>query len=108
MSYSSLLTDHCTIRRFAEGALDDYGAPAKTWSSYLTNQPCRLVTGSGREINVGAEVVIADYKLFLKDVAITEQDRVKIGSVTYEVLLVADKEDAIGSHHKECLLRVVR
>lgn len=108
MSYSSLLINVCTIQRFSEGALDNYGIPVKTWTDISTNEPCRLMAGSGREIKVGAEVVVADYKLFLGDVDITEQDRVEIDSITYEVLLVADREDGIVSHHKECFMRVVR
>lgn len=108
MSYSSLLINTCTVQRFTEGTLDDYGIPSKTWIDHLTDEPCRLMASSGREIKVGAEVVIADYKLFLGDVDIIEQDRVIIGSITYEVLLVADRQDGVGSHHKECFMRAVR
>ena len=108
MSYSSLLIETCTIQRFSEGALDNYGIPAKTWTDISTDESCRLMTSSGREVKVGAEVVVADYKLFLGDVSITEQDRVVIDSTTYEILLVADREDGIGSHHKECFMRAVR
>jgi len=63
---------------------------------------------SGREIMVGAKVVIADYKLFIADIDITERDQVEIDSITYEVLLVAERQDDTGSHHKECLMRTVR
>ena len=69
---------------------------------------------SGVEVKVGAELVIADYKLFLGDVTITEQDRVNVywGTtdvwVMYEILLVMDRQDCADSHHKECLLRTVR
>ena len=107
MSYTSLLIETCTIQRFSEGALDNYGIPEKTWTDH-PDTSCRLTTGSGREVKVGAEVVIADYKLFLGDVDITERDRVVIDSITYEVLLVSDREDSLGSHHKECFMRVVR
>lgn len=108
MSFTDLLISTCTIRRFAEGALDDYGAPAQTWSDYLVNQACRLSSGSGREVMIGAEVVVADYKLFLGDVDVTEQDRVIMDTVTYEVLLVINRQNGLIDHHKECLLRTVR
>jgi hypothetical protein len=62
----------------------------------------------GREILIGAEVVIADYTLFIDDIDITEQDRVIIGSVTYEVLLVGTRQDSTSGHHKECFMRTVR
>lgn len=108
MSLSSLLIETCTVSRFTEGALDDYGIPTKTWTDYLTDEPCRLSSSGGREVKVGAEVVIADYKLFTGDADITEQDRIVIDGITYEVLLAIPREDGKGIHHKEFLLRVVR
>jgi len=69
---------------------------------------------SGVEVKVGAELVVADYKLFLGDVTVTEQDRVNIywgtvdAWVMYEILLVMNRQDGIDSHHKECLLRTAR
>ncbi len=114
MSYSSLLINTCNIWRFTPGVADAYGNPAKAWVNILPDEPCRIMPAgmgnqpSGREIRVGAEVVIAHYKLFLGDVGITEQDRVTIGAITYEVLMVEDKQDAIGSHHKECWMNTVR
>ncbi len=108
MSYTSLLIDTCTVRRFTTGAVDDYGHPTKTWADHLTNQACRLMTTTGIEVKVGAEVVVANYELFLEDIDITEQDRVIVNSITYEVLLVSDRQDGIADHHKECLLRTIR
>ena len=108
MSYDSLLIQTCTIERYTTGAADDYGQLAKTWADHLTDEPCRLTTSTGREIKVGAEVVIADYKLFLGDVDVTEQDRVVIGSTTYEILLVQNYADGIDDHHKQAWMRAVR
>jgi len=110
VSYTTLLINTCTVQRFTESLPPDaYGNPVLTWDlTYLENVPCRLTTSSGREIKVGAELVIADYKLFLNDVDITEQDKIVISGITYEVLLVADKQDGIGSHHKECFMRATR
>ena len=108
MSYTSLLVEICTIRRFTEGAADNTGRPVKTWADHLTDEACRLSTPSGREILIGAKLVIADYVIFLGDVDVIEQDQIEIGSITYEVLLVADRQDGIESHHKECSARTVR
>ena len=108
MAYLDLLNDTCTIQRDAVGGPNAYGWPVPAWADHLLLEPCRIQTGVGREVKVGAEVVIADYKLFLDDVDITEQDRVIINGVTYEVLLVSDKQDWPGNHHKECLMRTVR
>ncbi len=108
MSYSSLLINTCTVQRYTEGAKDNYGNPALTWANHLADESCRLMASGGRELKVGTELVIADYKLFLGDVDITEQDRVVIGAVTYEVLLIEDRQDSTASHHKECMMRVSR
>ena len=108
MSYTSLLINTCTVQRNTAGAQGAYGTPADIWADHLADIACRLMALEGVEIRVGAEVVIATYKLFLGDVDITEQDRVVESSITYEVILVTDKQDDSGSHHKECFLRVVR
>ncbi len=117
MSYTSLLIDTCTIRRYTEGAADAYGIPVKTWADHLTDQPCRLTPGSrpigsafgaGREVVVGAEVVIADYTMFLEDVDVTERDEIVHSGMTYEVVMVIDRQDGTGGHHKEVGLKAVR
>ena len=108
MSYISLLIHTCTIQRYTEGAPDDYGNPTLTWANHLVDEPCRLTSSSGREIKVGAELVVADYKLFVGDIDIIEQDRVVISGDTYEVLLVQDYAGSSASHHKQCWLRISR
>lgn len=108
MSFESLLINTCTIRRYTEGAVDTYGNPAKTWADHLVDEPCRLVSAKGREVESEAEVVVADYTLFVGDEDITEQDRVVIGSVTYEILLVERMQNDTSGHHKQLLLRTVR
>ena len=114
MSYEDLLISVCTIERNTPGVPDTYGNPAPSWANHLVDEPCRLTVAGGpgsrggRELKVGAEVVIADYNLFLNAVDVTEQDRVVLGGATYEVLLVATRQDSTTGHHKECSMRVVR
>ena len=108
MSFDSLLIHTCTTQRFTEGVADGYGNPALTWADHLTDQTCRLVAAPGKELKVGAEIVVADYKLFVQDIDITEQDRVVISGLTYEVLLVQDYDNGTSSHHKQCWLRISR
>ncbi len=108
MSYTALLIDTCTVRRYTEGAQDSYGNPLVTWADHLTDQACRLNAITGVELKIGAELVIAEYKLFVGDIDITEQDRVVIDSITYEVLLVKRFQAESADHHKQCLLRTVR
>ena len=108
MSYSALLIDTCTIQRYSEGAASEYGNPELTWPTHLASEPCRIEPVSGIELVVGAVRVVAEYRLYLGDVDITERDRVVIDSVTYEILQVRDYKDAKDSHHKECYLVVSR
>ena len=108
MTFATLLIDTCTVRRFTEGAQDAYGIPAKTWANHLVDEPCRVSTPTGIEIKVGAEIVIADLLLFIGDVDVTEQDRIVLNTITHEILLVKDRQNGVGSHHKECYLRTVR
>ena len=115
MSFADLLINTCTVLEDTGTVPDGYGNITPDWTvvAGLDGIPCRLsipTAGPGREITIGAEVVIADYKLFLEgNVAVTEQNRVELDNgITYEVLLVMDRQDGIGSHHKELWLRVVR
>lgn len=112
MAFADLLIEVCTVKRYDELGTDPYGNPTGTWDDHLEDEPCRISTPKGREIKIGAEVVIADYLLFLEDVDITEQDRVEMvvdgNTVTYEILLVARRKNGLGAHHRECYLRTVR
>ena len=108
MSYTSLLIDSCTVSRYTEGTRDSYGKPARTWADHLTAQACRLTTPTGREVQVGVEVVIADYLLFMQDVDVTEEERIISGGVTYEILLVKIRQDGVDDHHRELFLRTIK
>ena len=126
MSYLSLLINECTVYRYpAGGAPDVYGIPAKNYVGVVVvgaegiELPCRLMATGGVELHIGAEVVVADYKLFLENVEITEQDRVNVWvkdasgawdvpGRMFEILLVKNMRDSVNGHHKECFLRTVR
>ena len=110
MSYTSLLINTCVIEEDTGAVADGYGHTIPIWTTVTgyDEVACRLVVGSGRELLVGAEVVVADYNLFLGDVIITERNRVTIDSIDYEILLVSDRQNGIANHHKECFLRTVR
>ena len=108
MTFDSLLINECDIQEFTETGTDDYGRPTGNWTPTYENEPCRHVSGKGREIKVGQEVVIIYDELFLGDVEITEQDRVVIDTVTYQVLSVLFRQDGFGAHHKHCFLEIVK
>jgi len=108
MTYDSLLIDTCDIQRFTEGIVDDYGHRAKTWTNLHEDEPCRHVSGKGREVKIGQEVVIIYDELFVGDIDVTEQDRVVIDTVTYQIVAVVFRKDNLGAHHKHCFLEVVK
>ena len=108
MSFNSLLIDECTVQEYADAAIDDYGVPGKTWTDFATDEPCRLVPATNREVQVGARVVIAEYLLFIDNIGVTEQMQVIMGAITYEILSVMIRKDGVNGHHQECLLRTVR
>lgn len=119
MSFDSLLIHTCDIGQLTQGARDDYGTPAETWPvTTYEGIVCRLVSTRGREVRVGAKVVISDWKLFVDDsVAVDEQDRVSniklratgavIDGSTFEILLVQMRSDGVSEHHKELALQKV-
>ena len=118
MSFSSLLIHTCDISLLTQGDQDAYGTPAKTWVLTYESEPCRLVSTRGKEIKVGAEVVISDWKLFVDNlVNVDEQDRVSnillastegiVDDSTFEIILVQIRSNGIGEHHKELFLQKV-
>ena len=119
MSFASLLIHTCDIGLLAQGTQDAYGTPAKTWpTTTYPNQACRLVSTGGREVKIGAEVVVSDWKLFVdSSVAVDAQDRISdirlastgavIDSSTFEVILVQMRSNGLSEHHKELSLRKV-
>lgn len=118
MSFVSLLIHTCDIGLLNQGVKDAYGTPAKTWPITYPSQACRLVSTTGREVKVGAEVVISDWKLFVdSSVAVDEQDRVSnillastgavVDSSTFEIILVQPRSNSVSEHHKELALRKV-
>lgn len=119
MSFASLLIHIADIKHYdLDGGVDAYGKPTGAWTPIYTDEPCRLVSSRGREIKVGAEVVISDWKLFVDDsVTVTEQDRIdnirlaSTGAVvdgsTFEILLVQLRSNGVSAHHKELTIQKV-
>ena len=125
MAYTDLLINWVAGYRLTPGTPDAYGQPTvgESWDVIvgLNDVPCRLMATKGIEVKVGAEVVIADYKLFLParpdDENFTEQDRAYVWvrdaadawiAIWYEGLLVKNIQDGVLGHQMECLLRTVR
>ena len=118
MSYNGLLPQTCTIRRYTEGAQDEYGHPAQTWADLATGVKCRRMNSKGYETKADDKtVVVADYIFFFKDGQdITERDRITtlalagtaVDTYTYEVLKVDPILGRKKEHHREVQVQVVR
>lgn len=111
MSYTSLLINTCTVLADTGTVTGAYGVITPDWTvvAELDGIDCRLMAMGGREIVVGTEVVVANYKLFIENtVAITERNRVRVGANDYEVLMVENRQNGLSAHHKECLMRIAR
>jgi len=124
IDYVGLLTDTCTIRRYAEGAKDEFsGQTIKTWSDLATGVACRAddILKSKYEITIGKQIVQADYLVFFAvDQDITEKDKVRTVVRDGVTIIAADSndEDGIGvllvqtpgglNHHKEVYLQLTR
>jgi len=108
MTFDSLLINECDIERFGEGVADDYGIPAKIWTPTYENEPCRHVSGKGREVKVGQEVHIIYDELYIGDIDVIVQDRVIIDTETYQIVDVEFRQDGVGGHHKKLFLEIAK
>lgn len=118
MSFDSLLIHTCDIGALAQGVADESGTPAETWPLAYTAKECRIMSTPGREIKVGAKVMISNWKMFLPlAVTVDEQDRISnikmratgvvMDASTYEILLVQPRSDSGSLHHWELALQKV-
>jgi len=105
MSFDSLLINNGIVERYTSTS-DAYGNPIKTWGVHLT-VPCRLSYPKGRQVQVNTEVVPVEAVAFLWDDDITEQDRITIDAILFEILFMARSQDIIGNHHCELSLKRV-
>jgi len=104
MTFDTLLIHTCLIERDAEGAVDDYNQPTEAWAALHTDEPCRLMSTKGREMHIDKQIVLSDWKLFVGDIDVTEQDRVTISGDVYNIILVQPRTDGVSGHHKELVL----
>lgn len=99
-----LFINECRVRRYTQGAKDEYGNAAKVWAAHLTVDG-RISYPKGRQIFRDTEMVNIDAVLFLEDIDVTEHDRVYVDDVLYEILFVAQIQDLMSAHHKELALK---
>ncbi len=107
MTFATLLTSLCTIERWTAGGSTAFGNPVKVWANHLVDEPCRLSDAKGRQRQDGTEVVQSDQILFIGAVDVTENDRVTVDGILYDIVFVDELEDSTVEHHKELdLVRV--
>lgn len=106
MSFTTMLNQTASILRFTEDASIGPDADRGGWTESSTSA-CRIEALGGRELNNQTSAVVATHRVYLPfGTDITEQDRVTIGSVTYDIEFV-DVDTAAAGHHCEVLVKAV-
>lgn len=84
---------------------DTYGTWTEAWSTKYSGMPCRVQPLSGSEQQIyGSERVVATHRIYCEtDYSITEVNRIKHGSVYYNILFVANA--AGHGHHQQIDVR---
>lgn len=99
MSLTGLLTQRCTIQRWAR-TVDDYGEMSPSWSNSSTDVPCLVQQKNARMKfeSAGRDYEFDAMGFFKPGVDIKPQaddggngDRLSLGSATYQVRGVADE-----------------
>ena len=100
----SLLTKRCEVLR-AERVDDGSGGDEETWSSVLSDYPCRIYGRGGRlERNERGEDDIHTVRLLAPVADIRCGDKVVVEGSAYLVSSVSTKEDGRGPRHLEATL----
>ena len=111
MSFLDLLIHTCDIERFAVTGTDAYGNPVKAWTKTYTNEPCRFGPQTGAMVWTGTMNETVDFKVFLPELDITEEDRIlwHHDEKYYKVLIVDHVADStVNHHHREVSVRIIR
>lgn len=103
MSFRGLLNTTCTIQRVV--TVNTGPEAGETWSDNSTSVPCRLSMLRAHEIGELHSTLSVTHRLYLPyGTSITNDDRVVIDSVTYDVEMV-NADPGSRQHHVEALVR---
>jgi SPP1 family predicted phage head-tail adaptor len=102
------LPDTCTIQTATE--TNTKGSVAVTYADTYTNVPCRLASANSKETERVIGEKLASTVAYVLTVpwnqAITAQDRVVAGRVTYEVIAISSPNATWRTAHQAWLARV--
>jgi len=108
MSFDTLLNIYCDIQTLTTAQDATTGQMVKSYANKYASVPCRLDGADGtEEASAGTIQSRATHVLFLRtDYKIDVKDRINIGSVHYNILLITDA----GGHkdHQELLLELIK
>lgn len=110
MSLSSIYNQSANIERNpTPGVADSQGGAVRNWAILLSGTPCMIQALSANERAMyGSDGVEVTHRMFCNPQSeiINERDRVKIGTIVYDIILV---DDVAGlSDHLELTLREKR
>ncbi len=106
---TNLFHDTVTIERHSASGVDDRGNLTSDWASNQADVKCRVISGGSTEDRDGKNTIIEGLTVFFdKSVNIKANDRIKNGTLYYEITGVQVRKDAKGetSHTVvDCLYR---
>lgn len=99
----NLLFEKVTIKRRTLGVEDSNGNPTYTWSTVLTDEPCRTYYKYYTELYDGQRIVqkILKVALIYKGIQIDEGDIALLGSLNYEIAKAYVRYAGAIAHHWE-------
>lgn len=104
MSFDALLNQTCTIRRVT--TVNDGPEPSEVWATTASDVPCRLSMLRAIELGQLHQTMAITHRLYLPySTDVTNDDRVIVDSVTYEVEMV-NANPGSRQHHVEALIKV--
>lgn len=111
MSFTSLLSQTCTVLSRATSTADGYGQPTYHWDESSTSFPCRVqARGRNSRFIVGDNLqsIASTHVMYAESSCpVSARKRVKVSGDTYTVLFVDAVRGASAVHHVECDLVLV-
>ncbi len=94
---TNLFHDTVTIERHSASGVDDRGNLTSDWAANQADIKCRVISAGSSEDRDGKNTIIEGLTIYFDDtVTIKANDRIKNGSLYYEITGVQTKKDAKG------------
>lgn len=100
MPIADLLEQTLDVTRLGSGSLDKKGNPGGTYTTHLSDVPCRAWAQTGAEDRDGRWVEFERWFVYVPaDTDITTKDRIALEGRTFEVESVEPVYNRVGDEH---------